>query len=213
MVMGLWCAGNLVDWVVCCLRNTVDPKQLTFYWNDFDAALFRYKMDRPDRMKSIARSLLGISHLSLPACGIDDSMTKELASGLRDNTCLRSLELVANRITSQGLRTIGEHVSPALVHLDVSHNPLGDTGAAELAALLPRNPTLVSVGFSSVKLTDKGIGAVLAAVFERCPNILKLTLHEDGHEAACRAAQRILHTSTDAPYSSMCVIVFRWFLH
>ncbi len=120
----LWRAGNLVVWVVCCLRNTVDPKQLTFYLNDVDAALYRYKMDRPGMMKSIARSLRGIAHLSLPGCGIDNAMAKELASGLSDNTCLRSLELVANRFTSQGLRSIGARVSPALAHLDVSHNAL-----------------------------------------------------------------------------------------
>ncbi len=209
----MWRAGNLVVWVVCCLRNTVDPKQLTFYLNDVDAALYRYKMDRPGMMKSIARSLPGIAHLSLPGCGIDDAMAKELASGLSDNTCLRSLELVANRFTSQGLRSIGARVSPALAHLDVSHNALGDAGAAELAAILPRKPSLVSVGFASVNLTDKGIKAVLVAVFERCPNIRKLTLHEDGYEATCRDAQHILHQSKDPPQlECACGLVFRWFL-
>ncbi|KAJ1920560.1 hypothetical protein H4219_001260 [Mycoemilia scoparia] len=84
-----------------------------------------------------------LTHVFMPRTHLGDVGVKRLCEALRPNRAIQHLSLACNRITAQGALAIGEWIgtySPSLVTLDLSDNPLGDSGVGTIARSLGKKP-------------------------------------------------------------------------
>ena len=84
---------------------------------------------------------------------------KETRSDVSDLQEVRLLDLRHNRITATGLKTITKFAlgDLRLVSINLSSNPIGDGGMAEIAKLLERGSTLRRLYLYDVGISDKGV--------------------------------------------------------
>uniref|UniRef100_A0A672HJP8 Leucine rich repeat containing 34 n=1 Tax=Salarias fasciatus TaxID=181472 RepID=A0A672HJP8_SALFA len=88
-------------------------------------------------MLAVNGSLL---ELHLGRAGLSDSGAELLAEGLKENHCLRYLDLRCNRVTADGVRLLADLLkyNRSLEILDLSSNRMEDEGAAHLSDSLRR---------------------------------------------------------------------------
>lgn len=109
------------------------------------------------------QSLTGLTSLSLAQAGMSGEGAAEVIAPLRR---LRSLNLMGNRISAAGMRSLAPQL-PYLEHLtnlDLSLNQLGDAGAAALAEFAPFLHQLEVCKLCSNDIGDDGARDLFAAV-------------------------------------------------
>lgn len=123
-----------------------------------------------DAMKVLAHYLTGhkaLAVLKLGSNGIGDGGVPNVLSLLRGTTTLTVLNLGSNGITAKGCALIaaslrqrapGTHIeqTQSLKTLSLSRNPIGDAGAAALAAALPWNDTLTNLDLWGCEVDGDG---------------------------------------------------------
>jgi hypothetical protein len=102
--------------------------------------------------------------LSETVLGEDDE--RAIASELRVNTTLTTLDLSRNAIGAAGAASLAEalRVNTALTELYLSHNSIGDVGAASLADALRVNSSLTKLILYINSIGDAGAASLAAAL-------------------------------------------------
>lgn len=107
-----------------------------------------------------------LTDLSLIREEIGDTEAQALASALKGNDKLRSLNLRLNQISDVGAKAISSALydNQTLQLLELSYNQIGSAGAEALAVILKNNFTLASFNLASNKIGDKGTQAIAFAL-------------------------------------------------
>ena len=106
----------------------------------------------------------------------------------------RRFDMKDSGLGSEAVKGIGEAlaVTDAFANVNISRNPIGDTGARVIAKSLARNNALVHLDMGSNDLSDEGLTAVLGMVAQH-ESIISLDL--SSHEGLFR--NRLLHKSPE----------------
>lgn len=120
-------------------------------------------MLRPDISKPLFKAIhhqANIESIDLSHNFLEDDSCRFLADGLATLTKLKSLKLSGNCITHHGLATLVQKLTAtsctslaSLDLLDLSHNPLGNDGIAQLARLTEHCPALRSLNLCAIDAT------------------------------------------------------------
>lgn len=101
---------------------------------------------------------------------LDDAGAKALATLLEDNKSLKELNLCGNDIGPEGAGRLCDALATAqgggagVLFLDLSCNPLGDTGGAAVARMLESNSTLQLLNLSDTELGMQALVAIANAL-------------------------------------------------
>lgn len=143
--------------------------------------------------KSLAealRSNTSLRHLLLSDNNIGDEGVKALSSSLLVHYRLTSLSLSANAIGPDGCKAFLNALKESrdapdsdrprdFPVIDLSFNPIGDTGISVLAALCEKNPSIRKLRLSSTDLTDSGCAMLALAVQSKNCQLLDLNLSQN----------------------------------
>jgi hypothetical protein len=123
-----------------------------------------------------AASMAAATTTKLPAATRPSRLTKA-ARRRAAAACLATLQLSANELSSDGIRSLAPTLPRSLVRLDLSQNHIGNTGARALAEGL-NFARLVVLNLANNSIGDEGIAAIAAALFATEERATKVTRAE-----------------------------------
>lgn len=132
-----------------------------------------------DEIVSIMRDSARIEHLMLRFCGVDDSLLSRLLAGIADNSALNYLDLVGNRFTDAGIRSLSKTLAhnECVQQLDLSQNGIGDSGAAALSGMLKTNRRIEEIVLDKTNVGDLGAEEIARGAL-LCSNLKSLSFAE-----------------------------------
>jgi len=105
-----------------------------------------------------------LKSLDLRGNRITDESIVLISKSLRKSTTLENLNLSRNKITSTGATSLVQLVNKSLHTLDLSYNPIGDTGIQKLAGGIANTKTLKELHLTECKIKPHG-ASFLASAF------------------------------------------------
>jgi hypothetical protein len=139
-----------------------------------------------------------ITTLALTKCDMKGQDAERLAGVLAQCPALAHLDLGYNQIGNEGAGSIAGVLSqcPLLSHLHLWCNGIGAPGAERLAGVLTHCPLLSYLNLAWNELGDEGAGA-LARVLPHCPALVYLDLQ--GNQIGDAGAEKLAHVLTKCP--------------
>lgn len=130
-----------------------------------------------DEILSIMRETGRIAHLMLRFCGIDDSLLRRLATGIKDDKVLTYIDLVGNTFSDDGMREFAQAIAVhgTMLTLDLGRNQVGVAGARALSEMLRRSQTIESLQLDYTGI-DNGSAREIARGAAGCPSLKSLSL-------------------------------------
>ena len=166
--------------------------QLQFCWLAFSDCTLVHAV-----LKSHSQSLAELRDVELTCCLAGDAGMGQLLLGLRPCTSIKSLDLLANKITAQSMRELRALVarnSTSLRYLLLDHNALGDEGWSAVAPTLGGCKLLSDLNLERTGLTlvsGRSLCDVLSLL--PCLNVLKLCHNNLGDSGFLQISKGLQH--------------------
>lgn len=151
-----------------------------------------------NKLASALKTNQTLNSLDLRYNAIGPKGAKELAEALKENQTLISLDLCSNTIYSEGVKELASVLlkNQTLTSLNLSNNKIGHEGTKELAEALKMNRTLTSLNLNGNAINSEG-AKVLASLLKENQMLTSLVLSNNAIGSTTKSEiEEILRSNT-----------------
>lgn len=191
--------------IVSALKDNPTPVSLDFQFIEKESPdrFAEFIELRSEKVKVFASALeqnyQGLVGLSLQRNQLGNDNAKILASALKRNTTLRSLQLGVNNLGNEGAKTIADALTEnkSLRELNLEYNGIEREGAKVIASLLEKSGSLTSLDVGYNEIDNEGVTAIARAlVSNRTLEVLSLRVNSIDSKCAMDIASMLSKNQT-----------------